>query len=56
MAPEVINKKYNEKSDIWSIGCILYQIFTGLPPYLGVNEKQIIEDQSKPIDFESSTK
>ena len=24
MAPEIINKKYNEKCDIWSIGCILF--------------------------------
>jgi calcium-dependent protein kinase len=29
MAPEVINKSYNEKCDIWSIGVILYKMISG---------------------------
>lgn len=24
MAPEMLDRKYDEKCDIWSIGCILY--------------------------------
>ena len=35
MAPEVINKRYNEKCDIWNIGIILYIIFNGKPPFEG---------------------
>lgn len=34
MSPEQINEqKYNEKSDIWSTGCILYEIASLRPPF-----------------------
>jgi serine/threonine protein kinase len=36
MAPEVKNNyAYNEKCDIWSLGSILYTLFTGMPPFKG---------------------
>jgi len=29
MAPEIFSKKpYNEKIDVWAIGCIAYELFT----------------------------
>ena len=35
MAPEIIEKKkYNEKSDLWSLGLILYEMIYGRNPYL----------------------
>ncbi|KPK73162.1 hypothetical protein AMJ87_02535 [candidate division WOR_3 bacterium SM23_60] len=34
MAPEVWSGNFNEKSDIWSIGTILYEMLTGSPPFL----------------------
>ena len=34
MAPEVhFTKKYDHKADIWSIGCIFYQLLTGFYPF-----------------------
>jgi serine/threonine protein kinase len=34
MAPEIFNKqKYNNKSDLWSVGIIMYEILHGYTPY-----------------------
>eukprot|EP00928_Gymnodinium_smaydae_P009848 TRINITY_DN13682_c1_g2_i4.p1 TRINITY_DN13682_c1_g2~~TRINITY_DN13682_c1_g2_i4.p1 ORF type:complete len:204 (+),score=38.68 TRINITY_DN13682_c1_g2_i4:629-1240(+) len=34
MAPEVINNKRSDfRSDIWSFGCTVFQVLTGLPPF-----------------------
>ena len=41
MVPEVLQKNYNEKCDIWSLGVILYFIISRKPPFFGENEMDI---------------
>lgn len=39
MAPECVrNRSSDFKSDLWSLGCLLYQLFTGFPPFLGKSD------------------
>ena len=45
-APEIINDSiYNEKSDIYSLGCIIYELFT-----LNIYYKDLIWRKIKKID------
>jgi len=35
IAPEVLNKSYNHKCDIWSCGVITFILLSGIPPFNG---------------------
>lgn len=39
MSPEQVNEKaYNEKSDIWSLGCLIYELGALVPPFEASNQ------------------
>ena len=42
MSPEQISdQKYNEKSDIWSLGCIIYEMRVGQTPFHGTVDYEV---------------
>lgn len=42
VAPEVIiGIPYSTKCDLWSIGCILYMLIGGYPPFKGANHREL---------------
>jgi uncharacterized RDD family membrane protein YckC len=56
MSPEqCVGEKPDERSDIYSFGCLMYETLTGRPPFRGVNPVQIIMQHLKnaPPEFES---
>ena len=40
MAPEVWQENYTSKCDVWSVGCMLFQILTGKNPFLAKGHKK----------------
>ena len=43
IAPEVLNKNYNEKCDIWSAGVITFILLCGMPPFNGTSDQEILK-------------
>ena len=41
-APEIWqNRKYDYKCDVWSFGCVLYEIVTLEPPFKGISMEDL---------------
>ena len=54
IAPEVLNKSYDSKCDIWSVGVITFILLSGQPPFNGDNDKEIMKKvRSGKFNFDS---
>ncbi|GMF14814.1 unnamed protein product [Phytophthora fragariaefolia] len=43
MAPEVLEgKSYGFSSDVWALGCVLYELCTGKPPFMANSTPQLL--------------
>ena len=50
MAPEILHyKKYTIKSDLWSVGIILYQMLLGTTPYRAGNIPELVDQMDKTV-------
>ena len=48
MAPEVLSGQlYNHKADVWSLGCLFYEMLTGFTPFTGRNQRNLQENIAK---------
>ena len=53
LAPEVLNKVGHGKPvDWWTLGCIIFEMLTGLPPYFSHKRQELFEDiKTKDIKY-----
>ena len=53
-SPELCDERpYNEKSDIWALGCLVYELCTFKPPFVATNQlalaRKILREQPPPL-------
>ena len=53
VSPEIIDRKYNAKCDIWSIGIIMYEMLFGKKPFIGNNYNEVTNNiKTQKINYE----
>ena len=52
-SPEVVDNLYDEKSDEWSCGVLMYILLAGIPPFYGDTEEEIF-DKIKKCEYDFS--
>jgi NIMA (never in mitosis gene a)-related kinase len=58
-SPELCEEKpYDEKSDVWAFGCLIYELATGKPPFTAANQvalaKKVVHDAPPPLPAQFS--
>ncbi|MGJ9412563.1 serine/threonine-protein kinase [Aeromicrobium sp. CF4.19] len=48
MAPEQYDGRADQRSDIYSVGCLLYECLTGKPPFEGTMASQLLAHRTQP--------
>jgi calcium-dependent protein kinase len=43
MAPELLLRNYSELCDVWSVGCIVYVMLCGFPPFYAASEHLVFQ-------------
>jgi serine/threonine-protein kinase ULK/ATG1 len=45
MAPEILEaRSYDSRADVWSVGCIFFEMLTGSPPFNGTNQGDLLNN------------
>ena len=44
MSPEQVNGKSERRSDIWALGIVIYQMYTGSLPFMGNTEMELMQN------------
>jgi serine/threonine protein kinase len=52
MAPEILNGgNYDFRADVWSLGCVLFELVDGGPAFSARSIRELLEMQRQPIKF-----